>query len=239
MRAITFIYAYYENPGMLAEQYRIWSSYPEELKQKVSVIIVDDGSPLYPAVNVEMPEGLPLINIYRVAVDIPWHQDGARNLGAKEAKDGWLFLSDMDHAMPATSLEFLMKQDGMNTFYTFPRVDAPHMKPNAKGPGLNIYAMTKRTYWERMKGYDEDMCGQYGSDGAPRRRLEKTCIHMNLRFCPVIRYPREVIADASTTAWERRGKANEEARKQRLERKAQLGRQGKITTLDFEWARVF
>lgn len=237
MRNLTFVYAYYDNPLMLAQQYRIWSAYPEELKSKVSVIVVDDASPRWPATDVARP-ALPKLSIYRVKVDVPWHQDGARNLGAFEAQDGWLFLSDMDHALPSASLSKLLEEDDERVFFTFPRLDAPDLKPNAKGPGHNIFALTKEMYWRKMRGYDEDMCGQYGSDGAPRRRLLKVAKNVVLSDCPVIRYPREVIMDASTTSLERRGPENEQRRKDVAARKKKLGRIGKITTLDFEWSRV-
>jgi|KBSSwiStaDraftv2_1062776.scaffolds.fasta_scaffold30686_3 hypothetical protein len=237
MNSLTLVYSYYDNPLMLSEQYRIWSNYPDELKDKVSVIVVDDASPRWAALDVVRPV-LPKLSIYRVKVDMPWHQDGARNLGAYQADEGWLFLSDMDHALPTGSLQKLLEQTNERVFFTFPRIDAPHMTPNAKGPGHNIFALTKKMYWDKMGGYDEDMCGQYGSDGAPRRRLLRHATNVVLKTCPVIRYPREVIDDASTTNYERRGPINDQRRLQTMARKRSLGRTGKITTLDFEWDRV-
>lgn len=237
MRALTFVYAYYDNPLMLAQQYRIWSDYPDDLKKRVNIILVDDASPNWPAMDVVRPT-LPKLSIYRAKVDIPWHQDGARNLGASEARDGWLFLSDMDHVMPATSLAKLLEQFDERVFFTFPRLDAPALQPNAKGPGANIFALTKRMYWSCMRGYDEDMCGQYGSDGAPRRRLKRFSRNVLLTDCPVILYGRDVIADASTTTWERRGPENDKRKRATLMRKRDLGRINKIVTLDFEWSRV-
>lgn len=242
MSSLTFIYSYYDNPLMLAAQYQLWASYPEELKQRISIILVDDASPKSPALEVPRPQNLPTLTIYRVKVDIPWHQDGARNLGAHEAEDGWLFCSDIDHAMPAKSLDNLLQTISKHTsnkvFFIFPRLDAMGLKPNEKGPGANIFALTKKMYWGKMFGYDEDMCGQYGSDGAPRRRLLMRAHQVVLNNCPVIRYDRNVIPDASTTAWERRGPENKRRKKEAIERKKKLGRMGKITHLDFEWNRV-
>ncbi len=237
---LTYVYNYYENPLMLAEQYRVWSSYSENLKKRISIILVDDASPCYPAIDVSRP-ALPPISIYRVKVDIPWHQDGARNLGAHEAHDGMLFLCDIDHVLPENSLRnFLHNLEKYNhqmIFFTFPRLDAPDLKPNEKGPGANILALTKKNYWTKMRGYDEDMCGQYGSDGAPRRRLRKYALNKLLYDCPIIRYERNIIADASTTKWERRGPENDKRKKAAIARKKALRRFG-ITTLAFEWNRV-
>ena len=243
--SITYVYTYYDNPQMLQIQYQQWSSYPEHPREKVSVVLVDDASPKTPAADVARPRRLPKLSIYRVQIDVPWHQDGARNLGAFKADEGWLFCSDIDHAMPAKSLEILLstlpryehRRDG--TFFVFPRLDAPEMKLVEKGPGANIFAITRRAYWERMQGYDEDMCGQYGSDGDPRRRLLRSGSRkVVLESCPVVRYNEDVVADANTTTWERRGPEQDKRRQSVVAKKRALGREGKITHLDFEWSRA-
>src|SRR5690606_18666457 len=111
------------------------------------------------AIDVQRPEGLPTIRIYRIGVDIPWNQDGARNLGAKEAKHPWLFLCDMDHALPARTLKWLLDHVQTGYCYTFQRLDAPDMNPTLDEsgrpkPGHNIYALEKRIFW-KIGGYDE------------------------------------------------------------------------------------
>lgn len=243
MQSLTFVYCYYQNPEMLYEQYGVWSRYPKELKDKIKVIVVDDASPSCAAINVpRYPHDLPALEIYRVRVDIPWHQDGARNLGAKMASDGWLFLCDIDHVLPPSSLAKLLKQEDEGYFYTFSRNDADgKVTVDSKGnpkPGFNIYACTRDVYW-RMGGYDEDLCGAYGTDGDVRRRLLKIVKHRHLQDCPIIRYGREHIPDASTTAWERRGRENDERRRRARLKKIKRGRSKKITVLDFQWDRVF
>lgn len=77
MKNLTMIYPYYDNPRMLGLQYGTWREYPEDLKQDLEIILVDDGSPESPAIDVPRPDGLPKLRIYRVLVDIPWHQHGA------------------------------------------------------------------------------------------------------------------------------------------------------------------
>jgi hypothetical protein len=240
--ALTFIYTYYDNPLMLATQYRNWISYPERLKSQIKIVLVDDASPMNPAADVWRPAGLPKLEIYRVLVDVPWHQDGARNLGATVADDGWMFCCDMDHVMPADSLRNLLgrieRAKPAAEFFTFPRRDMPHMRPVKKGPGANIFAITRWAYWNQMGGYDEDMCGQYGSDGEPRRRLLKHSRNIVLDNCAVIRFERHIIADASTVKWERKGPENERRRQRAIQRKVEIGRMNQITHLDFEWSRV-
>src|SRR6218665_2501818 len=99
--SISLCMPYYMNPGMLAEHYRQWAAWPDAVKRRVEVVLVDDASPSGPALDVERPADLPAISIYRVAVDIPWHQDGARNLSAHVAAGRWLVLTDMDHMLRA------------------------------------------------------------------------------------------------------------------------------------------
>lgn len=196
---------YYRNPAMLAEQYRVWAGYPDDVKAALEVVLVDDGSPeASAAIAVPRPEGLPPLRIYRVLVDIPWHQHGARNLAAREAVGEWMLLTDMDHVVPAESLRALLpilRAARPAEVFTFARVDAPHGRPtvNEHGepkPHVNTFAIRRAHYWA-VGGYDEDCIG-YGTDGYFRNRLKAMSRMCHLEDVAIVRYPREVIADAST-----------------------------------------
>jgi hypothetical protein len=227
---------------MLAIQYGVWMRYPEYFRDRCSFVVVDDGSPRWPAADVPRPEGLKNLSIYRVLEDIPWHQDGARNLGAHVAPDGWLFLSDMDHVLPPASLEGLWRQaSDPGKFYTFDRNDAATGEPmrNAAGehkPHPNTYAMTRSMYW-LAGGYDEDFCGVYGTDGAFRKQLVRVGLHHHLRV-PIVRYSRDVVPDASTTTLDRKAYGGVDAKRAAHARKAEAGRTGRILTLAFKWERA-
>lgn len=242
MRKITFVYAYYDNPHMLSLQYNVWSSYESDLKKRVSVIIVDDASPSSPAIDVPRPNTLPNISIYRVKENIPWHQDGARNLGAAQAENDWLFLTDMDHVMPESSLRYAMRLNSKRAFYTFDRLDAltcrPTLDKNGRPkPHPNTYIVSHELYW-LAGGYDEDFCGVYGTDGMFRRQLEKVGRHVHLLGTPIIRYSREVMPDASTTSLCRKEYGGAERKEAAWNRKIAAGRKNKITTLAFEWEKL-
>lgn len=195
---------FYMNHGMLAEQYRVWAGYPDAIKAVLEIVLVDDGSPV-PALTVPRPDGLPALRIYRVLVDLPWHQHGARNLAAHEAVGPWLLLTDMDHVVPADSLARLidrLQTASPDAVFTFARLDAPDLRPkvNDRGqphPHVNTFAISKAHYWA-IGGYDEDLVG-YGTDGFFRKRLYAAGPSVHLEDAPIIRYPREVIADANTT----------------------------------------
>lgn len=243
MRNLSLVFAYYDNPGMLERQFAAWCRYPDFFKRRVEAIVVDDASPRWPALDVPRPEGLLPLSIYRAAEDIPWHQDAARNLGAFVAADGWLFLSDMDHVLTAENLAVLWRAaSSTETFYTFDRMDVATGQPMVDGAGNhkphpNTYAMHRDLYW-KAGGYDEDYCGVYGTDGAFRKQLMKAGKHKHLAAVKVWRVSREVVADASTTTLDRKAYGGTAAKRAALQRKADAGRIGKITTLNFEWERV-
>lgn len=242
---LSFCLPYYKNPGMLAEQYRTWAGYQEVLKEQIEIVLVDDGSPEgKAAVGVERPDGLPALRIYRVLVDIPWHQHGARNLAAKEADGPWLFLTDMDHVLPTESLRRLLSRLRGDVVYTFRRLDAPDLTPKMQHgqehPHCNTFALTKARYWT-VGGYDEDAVG-YGTDGYFRQRLFGTSPAIHLQDVPIVRYPREVIPDASTSApgidpraFRNAGRRTAES-KRALALKRQRGEGPKV--LAFPWERV-
>lgn len=205
MTAVSVCMPYYRNPGMLAAQYHVWANYPDDLKAQIEIVIVDDGSP-EPAIDVPRPDGLPALRIFRVLEDKPWNQHGARNIAAHEAEGPWLFLTDMDHVLPGSSLrELLSRSANAEGVFTFHRLDAPNLTPkrNDRGelhPHVNTFALPKSLYWT-VGGYDEALCGFYGTDGYFRKRLfaDRSAVH--LMDAPVVRYPREVIADASCHDW--------------------------------------
>lgn len=245
---ISFAMPYYRNPGMLAHQFETWAAYPEQLKAAIEIVLVDDGSPEPDhAMSVPRPEGLPSLRIYRVLEDIPWHQHGAKNLAAKEALGPWLFLTDMDHLMPADSLQRLfgrIEAAAIDDVFMFHRVDAPDGKPtrNDRGelkPHCNTFAMSKAHYWT-VGGYDEDCVG-YGTDGYFRRRLLPESRVTHLADVPVVRYPREVIADASTrpnVPMDPKAFRHAGRRRQETDRRLAAKQGGRPRVLDFEWERV-
>lgn len=242
MKNLSIIYPYYDNPGMLALQYGVWATYPEDLKPKCEVILVDDGSPNSPAIDVTRPEGLPRLRIYRVKMDTPWHQHGARNLGAKEADGQWLFMSDMDHVLPPSSLRKLFECVNGGKIYTFARLDSWTMQPTLReGGGLrlhpNTFAMTRELYWQ-IGGYDEDYCGLYGTDALFRERAYKVAQERWLSDVPVLRYTRDIIPDASTRTLKRKEGRDPNAKEKIAAQKFAEGRANEVKVLAFPWERV-
>lgn len=207
MNKLTLIYPYYNAPQMLATHLFSWALFPRDVLQHLAIIIVDDGSqqsPALPVVEHFKDSKLPL-RLYRVKVDIPWNQHGARNLAAKEAPKGWMLMSDIDHTVPLQSIEWILHSKlDPGCFYTFKRMTrvpggrmAPMLDKEGKPkPHPNTYLLTRNLFWN-AGGYDEDFCGTYGGDGPFRRLLDKTGRHVHLGNVSIVRWPREVISDAS------------------------------------------
>lgn len=255
---LSIVLPYYRNPRMLARQYLTWAlEWPAWLKELIEVVIVDDGSP-EPALEVpRLYNGAtPPLSIFRVLEDRPWHQHGARNLGAHVAQAPWLLLTDMDHVIPRDTLGELLRlthAESGDRFYTFARRDAPVGEPwksdhwstmaktlNRDGelkPHVNSFAMPRDLYW-RVGGYDEDLCGIYGTDRHFRDRLAGSAPGCHLPHAPLIRVDREVIPDASTRDVERKAPDRGARKRAVLEKKAAEGRAGQVTTLAFAWERV-
>lgn len=202
-RAITYIAAYYENPGMLVEQQRFWRAYPEALKACFHAIITDDCSPTRPALPHVEPTGIASFILNRTKVDVRWNWLFGRNLGVSQATTDWVLLTDIDHVLPEETLEVLTREPFSDRMvYRLSRVDAPHLTPYKPHP--NTWFLT-RAMFDRIGGYDERFSGFYGSDADFRERvLEATGNRIVMLKEPLIRYPREVIPDASTTTYGRK-----------------------------------
>lgn len=244
MPDLSLVMPYYENAGMLARQYEGWLGWTQSLHDRLKVILVDDGSPTAPAGAVARPDGLPAVEIYRALEDIPWHQHGARNLGAHVAPDGWLMLTDMDHVLePDAAARLLDRLPALNkgTIYTLDRIEADSRKPtldrngNPK-PHPNSFVVTREHYW-RIGGYDEDLTGVYGTDGFFRQRAFTKGRRGHIDI-PLVRYWRDIIPDASTTTLPRKEGRDPGHKERILAEKKARGEQDVVKVLQFEWERV-
>lgn len=243
---LTLVMPYYRNPNMLSLQYQTWSKWPKRLRDRVAIILVDDGTPDLDeaAINVPRPAKLPDLSIYRVLEDRPWHQHAARNLGAHVAEDGWMLMTDMDHVFPELSLEALFRSlDDLHktTVYMPHRVEAdtglPTMKNGQLKPHPNSFILTRGTYWH-IGGYDEDFCGLYGTDSLFRQRVQDRAGIKMLPKVSLVRYWSNIVADASTRDVQRKEGRMIGARERIWAEKIARGERNRIKTLDFPWTQV-
>lgn len=193
---MTLIFPYYENPEMLIRHCNLWQylyrSYDTD------IIIVDDGSPNNPALP--LLKKYPHIQVYRVLEDIPWNQHGARNLGAKVAKPGWLYLSDMDLLLPLRSCNLLNDMEKRkDTYYQIGRKKLlADDTLEDKTYHCNTYLLHSELYW-KVGGYDEDYCGTYGGDGQFDKQLQQVAKREFVEEAFNIYHPRDRFPDAATS----------------------------------------
>lgn len=221
---LTLAMPYYDNAGMLRLQYATWCGWPSKLRKAIRVVIVDDGSPSAPAANVPRPYGLPELEIYRVGEDRPWWQNGARNIAAHEAPEGWMLLTDMDHVLTAESAAALLKAIGKgrldpNAAYMLDRIEADTGEPTTgrngqPKPHPNSFVLTRATFW-RIGGYDERTAGHYGTDRIFRERLYTFAERGHLAI-PLTRYWRDIVADASTNSLPRKEGRDPQSRRRMM-----------------------
>lgn len=209
-RDLTFICAFYLNQGMLLEQQKVWSSYAKDLQRRFHVIVTDDGSPHHPARTVFAPAGIASQTLFRTGVDVRWNWLFCRNLGVAKATTDWVLLTDIDHVLPERTLRTVLEADlDPEKVYRFSRVDAHGPFPWPQGsltpykPHPNTWMMT-RAMFDRIGGYDERFSGYYGSDSEFRERVQTSARSVVMLPDPLVRYPREIIPDASTTTYERK-----------------------------------
>jgi len=226
---ITLVYAYFNNGGMLDIHLKEWQKYKGEWQ----AIIVDDCSmrdPALPHIK-KNPPPFPF-QLYRINTDIPWNQNGARNLAMTHA-EGWCMMTDMDHLLThsnAKSLSYFTLDP--SCYYRPTRVLATG-EPYKHHP--NSYVLTQDMYW-KAGGYDERFCGYYGSDSTFRRQLAKVGMLKDIQI-PLVLHKREVVKDASTTEYGRKGTKYHIANNPEI-RRLKKDNLSPIPPLNFEWERL-
>jgi hypothetical protein len=217
MRDLTLVMPHYCNLGMWDEHQRVWADYPDEIRARLHVVLVDDCSPkgcrLSPkSVSVT---GLGSLRMYRLLQKVRWNWLACRNLGAKMTSTEWMLLTDIDHVIPVETMTRLTSEPlESRAVYRFRRVTAVQTWPYALTdctdykPHNDSFLLTRRLFFDdRVGGYDERLSGCYGTSGEFRDRLVHAASAHVIRLEKIIRYPREIISDASTppTVYTRKG----------------------------------
>lgn len=236
----TIVMPYYENPKMLRLQLHEWRMYQETEKQQLKAIIVDDGSPRNPAAPVIEEHGHCgfEIRLFRIVPNIPWNQDGARNLAMKHADTEWVLMTDMDHMLARHQVKGFLRcveRAQKGTYYMPTRRDFDNVVMH---PHPNSYVFNVQDFWA-MGGYDEDFAGCYGSDGNFRRCMRAGLKERDTRDFDLTRWPSNAISDANTQDWGRKDSPYHRSQHPKVEAKTKIPPYKATNHLRFEWHQVF
>lgn len=197
-KPLTIVMPFYENSTFLRQQVAWWGTFPASLRDSLSAIIVDDGSPAPARAVLQRLEHPFPIRLFRIEQDVRWNWLAARNLGFHYAPDGWVLVTDMDHVVPeSTAAAVVYGQHDPSVIYGFSRIEH---SGEQLAPHPNSWLMTRRMFWE-VGGYDEALSGHYGTDGDWRRRCAAKA-PMAILSDRLIRH--EYQADSSTRAYLRK-----------------------------------
>lgn len=241
-RKLTLCLPYYMNPGMLRVQFERLRALSADLRATLAVIVVDDGSPDGEALGEEI--GCPLA-IFRIGVDVRWNQDAARNIAAHHADTRWLLLTDMDHLVPPeTFARILGRKLSKTTVYRFSRetlmsrpLSGSPLVTTPYKPHPNSWLLTRDLY-EKIGGYDERFAGHYGTDAEFRDRAAKAA-DIEMLTAALIRVPREVIPDASTTTYQRKGAPEDDGAIKRIKILRELDPDWRPLRLQFPYRQIY
>jgi hypothetical protein len=210
MPDLTIVLPYFCNRGMLHEQQRVWASFPDEVRSRLHVVVVDDCSP--PELQCTeadcVSHSLASFRAYRLLEKTRWNWLACRNLGAKKATTAWLLLTDIDHVAPLATVRSILEDRDLRAddVHRFKRVTATGMWPYEAAdlppykPHNDTWLLARDFFFSpRVGGYDERLSGCYGTSGEFTDRLRQAARAVITRHDSIVRYPREVIADASTS----------------------------------------
>lgn len=165
-KVFTAVYLYYRETAMLRRQAESWRSWPASTRAHVSILIVDDGSPIgeraRDVLNVSAEDfGGSIVEIYQ---DLAWNIGGARNLAMYLLVTDYAMLVDVDLIIPVATLDalaalvisFNMTSVIVNKFPREYQNSSRILKPH---PATML--LSKDTYW-LVGGCDEDFVGHYG-----------------------------------------------------------------------------
>lgn len=235
---ITLILPYYRNPEMLRRQAVEWKEYPKAIE----VVVVDDGSPVERADDVLPDDSRAMV--YRIAEDIPWNRNGARNLGTHVAGTEWIIHTDIDHVLPSDSANRLLKKHlSPQHWYKFPRyrvgkADLTRQKDDLEPdcefgpikPHIDSFVCTRDRFWQ-AGGYDEDYSGSLGGSAPFLANMEAISSAMLFDDIELHVHTSDVVDDASDIHLSRDRSRFKKLRKQK-------GNAKPTDWLRFEWERI-
>ena len=229
---------------MLRHQLDNFARYDEDTRRKITVIVVDDGSP-EPANQIIRTDDD--VRLYRVKEDIPWNRSMVRNLGSHVAETEWIIHVDTDHELPPLSANALFETEiDSKYWYRFPRcrvgrADETRRKDaipddaefGSIKPHIDSHLMTRDLFFRSP--YDEDYAGCLGG-GSPflARMQEIALVELMPNSVHLYVYTRHVVPDASILTLDR----DTSEYKRRRREKDRTGNTVPKNLFQHDWERI-
>lgn len=164
---LTLFFPYYNQSEMLRKQLLNILSFSKSIRQKLCVVVVDDGSKIEPALDVinEMKlESKIILKLVRIDIDIPWNQPEANNIGIHHATTDYVLRTDIDHYFTEENIVNIFNFSfEPSTVYFFKRKSQKNGNMFDLKSHPNSYIIHKNDYL-KLKGYNEYFSGNYGDD---------------------------------------------------------------------------
>jgi len=165
MNELTVITTYYNNKDLLENFIKNFLLICKDIPF-LQLIIVDDGSMVYPAIDVVKKFDTDKISLYRIKDDIGFNSHGARNLGMTVSKTDWNLLTDSDVDPLVYNIENFVDMDiEWNDVYSFT---------------TNSILIHKNAFFQ-SKGYDEEFTNLHYGDTYFLKYLKRNFKYIELK----------------------------------------------------------
>jgi glycosyltransferase involved in cell wall biosynthesis len=168
---LTIVHPFYNEYARFKLQYANWLGWSDEVRERVNVVLIDDGSasPIHELFTSRRIAKLGNFNIsvHRIEKDLKWNTPGALNLGLTVAPTDWVLIMDSDCAFDNENMEKLLKAaPDPNAIYKFPRQrlgsGAVRTENLTKKRWLPCTMLFHRSlFMDKVGGFDEDYTGEY------------------------------------------------------------------------------
>ena len=172
---ITLVTTYFEDPHRL--EFFIENNFNENFFSRL--IIVDDGSPRQPAIDIVSDYPEKNISLFRVIEDIGFNSHGCRNLAMKHVDTEWAWLTDIDRDGIGTCAEIVSRyidSHRHDEYYNF-------LLGTGKATEVthNDYCIRTEDFW-KSGGYDEEYVNMHMGDRIFIERLDSYLTPTNIPY---------------------------------------------------------
>lgn len=182
MTELTIVMAVYGQPRMLWKQLDTILHYPEDVLDRLNVVIVDDCG--VPEVEVRLIENLDCFaksaKLFRVTQDIPWNQMGARNLGMHHSK-GWCLMIDPDMVFDGPMMARMIQAAEKMQRGQVGKWALKHTSNGTLDTSSPNTWLVHRDDFFAVGGYDEDFAGHKGWSDVQLLDVLRSCYKLQLR----------------------------------------------------------